>query len=90
MSKITDAFSGLWASLVRTYSPWIVGTVVGWLSTFGVPLDDELKPAMLTLVMLLTGAIYYLIIRVLERLKPKFGWLLGSTQQPTYARPDAE
>ena len=90
MSKITDAFSGLWTSLVRTYSPWLVGTVVGWLSTLGVPLDDGLKPALITLVSLLAGALYYLILRVLERLKPKFGWLLGSAQQPGYAKPDAK
>lgn len=89
MSRITDAFAGVWTSLVRTYVPWIVGVIVGWLTTLGVPLDDQLKTSLLTLITLLAGALYYLVARILERWRPQLGWLLGSAQQPVYVKPAA-
>ena len=89
MSRITDAFHGLWTSIVRTFSPWVVGILVGWVASLGIPLDPEFEDSIVTLVTVLSGALYYVIIRLLERITPKFGWLLGSAKQPVYAVADA-
>lgn len=89
MSRITDAFHGLWTSVVRTFSPWIVGIVVGWVSSLGVSLDPDFETAVMTLITVISGALYYVLVRILERFIPNFGWLIGSPKQPVYASPEA-
>lgn len=89
MSRITEAFHGLWNSLVRTYVPWIVGGVIGWLSASNIPLDPEVETQVTLVITGAASALYYVIVRVIERFAPKFGWLLGSAQQPVYAKPEA-
>lgn len=73
----------LWASIVRTLVPIIVGGILGWLAASNIPLDPEFE---VTLTALLTGtfsAVYYLLVRLFERYaSPKLGWLLGSAKQP--------
>lgn len=77
----------IWDSLVRTYVPYIVTVIVGWLATLGVPLDGELAPALTAALFLGAGSIYYLIVRLLETyVSPKFGWLLGLAKTPEYAK----
>jgi hypothetical protein len=87
--KIKAAFEGVWTSLVRTYTPWIVGLIVGFLVNLGIALDPELELALTALITTLAGALWYLIARVLERIKPAFGLMLGSTKKPVYAVPEA-
>lgn len=87
--KIKAAFEGLWTSLVRTYSPWLAGLLIGFLVNLGVPLDPEFEVALLALITTLAGALWYLIVRILERIRPGFGWLLGSAKKPVYAEPAA-
>lgn len=89
MSRITEAFRGLWDSLVRTYSPWLVGGVVSWLVSLGVELDPKVETQLTLLIAGLAGALYYVLVRVAERFVPKVGWLLGSAKQPVYAKPEA-
>lgn len=75
----------LFDSLVRTYVPWLVGVIVGWLVSLGVPLDPEVEVA-LTLVFVTAAAfLYYFFARVFELyVSPKLGWLVGLPKQPLY------
>lgn len=73
-------------SLVRTYTPIAVGAVVAWLVTLGVEVDVETQAG---LVVALTGviqAIYYTVIRLLEKKFPQIGVLLGSAKTPEYTK----
>lgn len=75
----------LFDSLVRTYVPWLAGVIITFLVSLGVPLDPEVQPALLALLMLAASAAYYWIARLLEtHVSPKFGWMLGLAKQPDY------
>ena len=75
----------LFDSIVRTYVPWIVGAVIGWMVSLGVPLDPEVEPQLTALLMLAASMLYYVLARVFELyISPKLGWLLGLAKQPTY------
>lgn len=74
-------------SLVRTYVPVIVGSVIAWLAARGINVDEGTSAAAVTA---LTGVIilaYYTVVRLLERKFPKIGVLLGSTKKPEYTEP---
>lgn len=75
-------------SLVRTYTPIIVGSILSFLAVkYGFAVDTDVQNQ---LVAGLTGVViaaYYLVARLLERKFPQFGVLLGSTQKPVYVEP---
>ncbi len=66
-------------SLVRTGVP--LG--VGWLIGVGLLPQSASDTATITFTALITAG-YYLLVRLLEQLWPKFGWLLGSPRKPAY------
>ena len=70
-------------SLVRTFVPVVVGSVLAWFATKGIPVDPDLET---TLTVALTGAatfVYYAVVRFMEmKVSPKFGWLLGNNSSP--------
>ena len=70
-------------SLVRTFVPVVVGSVLAWFATKGIVADPDLET---TLTVALTGAatfVYYAVVRFLEtKVSPKFGWLLGNNSSP--------
>lgn len=71
-------------SLIRTNVPIVVGTVLSWLATKGLNIDES---AAAGLVAGLTGvliSLYYVVVRTLEKRFPKFGVLLGVASKPTY------
>lgn len=75
----------LYDSLIRTFVPWLAGVIVTWLVSLGVPLDPEVAPKLLALLMLIASGLYYIVARLLEMyVSPKFGWLLGLAKQPDY------
>ncbi len=79
--------NALVASVIRTYTPIIVGQVAAWLILIHIPVD----PSLTVLLTALTGgalsAVYYTLIRVLEQQWPNFGILLGLTASPdTYSK----
>jgi hypothetical protein len=80
---MSNTASALWASIVRTIVPIVVGSVIAWLVRLGITLDKEFETL---LTALLTGgltAIYYVAVRLLETyVTPKFGWLLGFAKAP--------
>lgn len=77
-------------SQIRTFVPLAVGAVLSWLATKGVH-PDITQADMATAITVLTGlltALYYTVVRLLERfVSAKFGWLLGYAQKPTYVAP---
>ena len=86
---IKNAFSGLWNSFIRTVIPIIVAAIVAGLIKIGIPVDDTFADAIAGFLGAIAGALYYLIIRVVERIKPKLSVLLGSVKQPVYVVPEA-
>lgn len=75
-------------SLIRTYVPILVGSVISFLVVnYGLVVDENVT---IQLVTGLTGFIiagYYLLARLLERKFPQLGILLGSTAKPVYVEP---
>jgi len=75
-------------SLIRTYTPILIGTILSFLAVkYGFVVEESIQAQ---LVAGLTGTViaaYYLIARLLERKFPQFGVLLGSTQKPVYVEP---
>ena len=69
-------------SLIRTIVPLLVGTLVAWLATRGVNVDQAL---ILPAADAIFTALYYGIVRFFETKFPKAGWLLGVPGAPSYA-----
>ena len=81
---MSNTASALWASIVRTFVPIIVGSVVGWFVTLGVTLDDQFSGLLTLVVSAALSGVYYVAVRLLETyVAPKLGWLLGLAKTPT-------
>lgn len=77
------ALEALWASIVRTIVPVSVGAIMSWLTTRGLPLDDQLESALTAALTAAFALIWYVIVRLLETyVAPRFGWLLGLAKSP--------
>lgn len=75
----------LFDSLIRTYTPWIVGAIIGWLISLQVPLDPDVEVHLTAVLMLVASMLYYFFARVFEiYVSPKIGWILGLAKSPTY------
>jgi hypothetical protein len=71
---------------IRTYVPYAIGALLAWLlATFAVDLHGEFEVALIAFAVALTQNVYYLVARLLERVLPAFGILLGIPSQPSYA-----
>ena len=80
---MSEAFSALWASIVRTVVPIVVGSVLGWFASANLPLDPEFEGALTALITLLLTMAYYVAVRLFETyISPKIGWLLGYAKSP--------
>lgn len=80
---MSETFSALWASIVRTIVPIIVGSVLGWFTAVNVPVDPEFEGALTVLLTLLLTTAYYVAVRLFETyISPKLGWLLGYAKSP--------
>lgn len=74
-------------AIVRTLTPMLAGFIVSLLAEWGLDLSG--KPV--TVGVIATGAaiVWYLVARALESRFPWIGsLLLGSSQQPTYVKPE--
>lgn len=69
-------------SLIRTYTPIVVGSLISWLITLGVELDPSVEAGLVTALTALLIAVYYTIARLLEKKWPAFSVLLGSKKMP--------
>ncbi|MCX5328115.1 hypothetical protein [Streptomyces sp. NBC_00140] len=72
----------LYASLLRTGVPAVVGWLVAVALRHGLDLDTTAVTGVLTPVAIFA---YYGVFRFAEeRLSPQFGWLLGYARPPKY------
>lgn len=69
-------------SLIRTWTPILVGALVAWLISLGIDVSDEVQAGLVVLLTAVLQGVYYLAARLLERRWPRLTVLLGSTQQP--------
>ena len=74
-------------SLIRTYVPIVVGSLISWLVTKNIAVDEATATALVTAFTGLMIGIYYTVVRVLEKRFPWLGVLLGSRKQPEYTEP---
>jgi hypothetical protein len=73
--------------LIRTYVPVAVAALVTFLASVGVVVPDDTSAALATFLGGLAGAIYYTLIRLLEKKYPWVGNFLGSAKAPVYVDP---
>jgi hypothetical protein len=74
-------------SLIRTYTPALIGLVAGWAVAKGLPVSTSAEVALTPVLSGAFIAVYYAGARYLESRWPAFGWLLGVAKQPTYVGP---
>lgn len=80
---MSEAFSALWASIVRTIVPVVVGFFLQLAVTWNLPLDPEFEGTLTALLTLLLTTAYYVAVRLFETyISPKLGWLLGYAKAP--------
>lgn len=83
MVTMSEALLALWASIVRTVVPIIVGAVLGFFASANLPLDPDVEGLLTTVVTLLLTTAYYVAVRLFETyVSPKIGWLLGWAKSP--------
>ncbi len=87
---MNNALTALWASIVRTIVPIIVGAVVAFFVGRGVTLDPEFETLLGSALTLAFSGLYYIAVRLLETyVTPKLGWLLGLAKSPVaYSKGD--
>lgn len=78
-SPISDTI----VSVIRTVVPAIVGTVIAWLASRWFDLS-QYENAVNAWLVPACIAVYYALVRLLERKWPVFGVLLGARKQPVY------
>jgi hypothetical protein len=71
-------------SLVRTYVPIIVGSLASYLALKGIQLDATALAGLTAFLGGIISAVYYLVVRLLEKKFPQVGVLLGVAAKPTY------
>jgi hypothetical protein len=71
-------------SLVRTWVPIFVGTLISWLASLGINVDTHTRESFVIVMTALVIGLYYTVVRLLERQFPQLGFLLGTPQQPVY------
>jgi hypothetical protein len=74
-------------SLIRTYTPVLVGLVLAFLTThFGIHPDAGTAAGLTAVLAAIFTGIYYAGVRALEKKYPKAGVLLGHTAKPLYVK----
>jgi len=87
---MSNAVSALWASIVRTLVPIIVGAVIAFAVAHGITLDDQFESLLTAALTLGFSGVYYIVIRLLETyVTPKLGWLLGLAKTPAVYTPES-
>ena len=80
---MSEAFLALWASIVRTIVPVVVGFFLQLSVTWNLPMDPEFEGTLTALLTLLLTTAYYVAVRLFETyISPKLGWLLGYAKSP--------
>lgn len=88
-----DTIKSMYDSLVRTYSPMVIGALLGWAATFLPIIPPEIEQGLIILIGLLAQMIWYFIVRLIEVTKGRASKLitLGLTKaEPVYGEVIAE
>lgn len=73
-------------SAIRTYTPILVGGLISWLLSLGVEVDPQSQAGLVIFLTGLLQALYWTVVRLLEKKWPALGVLLGKAEQPTYTK----
>ena len=68
-AKFTEAVKTMYDSLVRSYSPMIIGAILGWLATLLPVIPSEIEQGLIILLSLAFQMLWYFIARVIEIMK---------------------
>lgn len=80
---MSQAVAALWASIVRTLVPIIVGAVLGFFSSANIQVDTEFEKLLTAALTLVFTTLYYVAVRLFETyISPKIGWFLGYAKSP--------
>lgn len=79
-----EAIQNYLVSVIRTVVPFLVGTIAAWLATKHITLDADSTRFLTLFIEGIAGVTYYLLVRSLEHVNARFGWLLGYAKMPTY------
>ena len=74
-------------SLIRTWTPIIVGQLAGFLTAQGLDVGVDAIAGLTAFLGALFSALYYLAARLLERRFPQAGILLGKAKLVEYSAP---
>lgn len=76
--KLLDAFKAAFDSLVRTYSPMVIGAALAGLAiVLGIPVPDEVATFVTLLVAVIFQMLWYGVLRIIELVRGKASKILG-------------
>lgn len=75
-------------AIVRTAVPLLVSWVVSILLSINVDVTPEQQVTLINGLGIALAAVYYVVVKHLEKRWPILGVLLGSTKQPVYVDPN--
>lgn len=75
-------------SLIRTWTPILVGALISWLISLGISVSDEAQAGLVILMTAVLQGVYYTLVRWAESRWPWASRLLGSSQIPAAYTPD--
>ena len=82
--------SDQFVSLIRTLVPIVVGSLISWLASLGLDVGAQANTGLTIFLTALVNAVYYALVRALEKKWPVVGrFLLGSSRVPEYTPPQA-
>jgi hypothetical protein len=76
-------------SLIRTWTPIIVGQIAGYLAATGIDVDANAIAGLTAFLGALFSGLYYLVVRLIERKYPQAGILLGKAKLVEYSKAKA-
>lgn len=80
--------SDLVLSYIRTYVPVGVGAGLSWLAVkYAIVVPEDISTELTVALTGLVIAVYYSLVRALEKKWPAFGKLLGAAKKPVYVTP---
>lgn len=82
-NKVNDFIT----SLIRTYVPIIIGSVAAWLTAKGITIDSTAIAGLTAFLSGLFSAVYYVVVRLIERKYSRAGILLGRAKEIHYLEP---
>lgn len=74
-------------AVIRSVALLVVSWLASLLVSQGIEVSDENQLALVNGIALAMAALYYVVVKALEKRFPWVGYLLGSNKQPVYVDP---